>query len=190
MKLLKNLILVLCLLTTSYSHGTLLTDNDYITVDHSGIELDWVWASDYNVEFYIEDGVTYNQLLAPEVLGWREATTTEFDFFRDNITSASFRRSDSSYKNAARFFNINRADDYTLSTTDFSAKDISGNFREGTVLSYDPWSVPDNYWFDTFYVRDSLTQGPAPKPIPEPLTIIIFATALIILQTMTKRKSA
>ena len=187
MKLLKILTLAICLSASTFANASLmLTDNDYITVDHNGINLDWAWASNYNVNFYYEGGILVNELYAPtEIDGWRESTVEELNFFTKNITAVDFLDTKTGdYKTAIEFFNSNST--LGFSVTDFNRGDISGEFYEDsnmdTVFNY-----YDSAVFETFYVRNDLPQGP--KPIPEPLTIIIFATALIALQIKLRKKS-
>lgn len=185
MTLLKILTLAILLsVSTLVSASLMLTEDDYITVDHNGTDLDWAWASNYNVQYYYLAGVLQNELYAPTVIeGWREATTEEFSFFSSNITASDFLDPDSGvYKIATSFFN---SDIFTFSTKDFERREISGTFVEGSskddiLQAYDPLAV-----YDTFYVRDSSTS----KPIPEPLSIIIFATALFALQIKLKHRS-
>ena len=186
MKLLKILTLAICLSASTFANASLmLTDNDYITVDHNGINLDWAWASNYNVNFYYEGGILVNELYAPtEIDGWRESTVEEFNFFTKNITAVDFLETKTGdYKTAIEYFNSNST--LGFSVTDFNRGDISGEFYEDsnmdTVFNY-----YDSAVFETFYVRNALPQGP--KPIPEPLTIIIFATALIALQIKLRKK--
>lgn len=191
MKLFKILTLAICFFTSALVNASLmLSTDDYITVEHNGIDLDWAWASNLNVQYFYQNDVLYNELLSPETLGWREATSDEFTFFSANVTSADFRRVGGGYKNASRFFNINSGNEYNINTTDFNRGDISSDFREGTTLDFTIWNLPENYWYETFYVRDSLAQVSGSTLIPEPLTTLIFATAFIILQTKLRKKSA
>ncbi|PKG85262.1 hypothetical protein CXF85_06620 [Colwellia sp. 75C3] len=190
MKLLKFLTLTVCLLTTSFSYATLITDNNYITVDHQGVNIDWAWASNDNVQYTYDDDVLTNELFSPETLGWREATSEEFSFFTANITSNDFRLAGGGYKTASQFFNSNKFNDYDVSVSDFDLGDISSEFREDTVLDFNLGSMPNDYWFDTFYVRTSVLTTPVPKPIPEPLSILLFAVAFIMLQAKLRKNSA
>ena len=188
LKLLKILALDTFFSVSTLANASLmLTDDDFITVDHNGIDLDWAWASNYNVQYYYSDAELFNELFAPTIIdGWRVATTEEFSFFSNNVTALNFRRDTGGYKNAVKFFNSN--DTLAISAMDFNDGDISGEFREDAI--YDTANFlkrAPNSWFDTFYVRNALPQGP--KPIPEPLTIIIFATALIALQIKLRKKS-
>lgn len=181
MKLLKKLVLILCLFTSSYSYAT-LTENDYITVDHQGTKLDWVWASDYNVQYIKEDGLLINELFAPEALGWRSADANEFAFFKSHIGYVDFESDDGNgYKNALSHFNYNISSIFTADTNDFFIGDISGQFRENTTFDEDRGQEPEEHWFDTFYVRNHSTT-PDPISIPEPWTVLIFTTGLLFLK--------
>ena len=132
-----------------------LTKENYITVDHSGTSLDWAWVSAFNVQLYYMFGELQNELYAPETVsgGWREATTEEFTYFKNNIKALDFLNPVSGgYKIATTFFNSQRTD-YNIS--DLNDGDISGDFPEGTtmdgIFSYYATAV-----YDTFYVRNSV----------------------------------
>lgn len=189
MKLLKILSIAVLFTISTFTNASLLTEDDYITVDHNGTDLDWTWASNYSVEFLYEFGVLTNQLFAPETVvgGWREATADEFSFFKANISAVDFLdRNTGGWKNSIEFFNSDVT--LALSDSDLNRGDVNSKFIEDSAFdrhlgAYNPSAV-----FDTFYVRDTPTSGPA-KPIPEPLSILIFATALFILQTKLRKKS-
>ncbi|ALO36060.1 hypothetical protein CMT41_15995 [Colwellia sp. MT41] len=190
MKLLKVLTLAVCLSVSALANATLmLTDNDYITVDHNGIDLDWAWVSNFNVQYYYQDGVLLNEFYAPTAItGWRLANTSESDFFKANITLLNFQNNETGdYKNAIRFFNSNVDTGYSLS--DFEIGNIAFDYHEN-VIADAVFNYYDYATHDTFYVRNSLPQAPAPKPIPEPFTITLFAIALIALQIKMSKKSA
>tara|TARA_B100000809_G_C15119300_1_gene523669 strand:- start:116 stop:676 length:561 start_codon:yes stop_codon:yes gene_type:complete len=184
--ILKILTLAVLLSASTLVNATLLTDNDYITVNHNGIDLDWAWASNYNVQFYYELGVLKNELYAPTVIeSWREATIEELSFFSSTVTASDFLNTNTGgYKIATSYFN---SDIFSFSTQDFGRDNISGTFVEGSsmdsVLTYNGLAV-----YDTFYVRNS--SGPIPMPIPEPLTLLIFVTAFIFLQMKSRKNSA
>ena len=191
MKLLKVFTLAILLTVSAYSNATLmLTEDNYITVDHNGTDLDWTWASNYNVNFYSEFGDLKNTLYAPTVVkGWREATTEEFNFFKTNITSVDFlNRTTGEFKNAIRFFNSDVT--LTVNSQNFDSGEISGEFHDGSVMDA-VFSYYASAVFDTFYVRTSGISGSsAPHPIPEPVSVLIFATAFILLQTKLRKNSA
>ncbi len=175
-------------------NASLLTEDNYITVHHSdsGVDLDWTWASSFNVQFYYDfyinehnKGSVLNELYAPETQGWRSATKAEFDYFKDNISAGSFFDGNS-YKNSFDFFNSDQ--NLTVDSTAFVKEGIRTEFPEDTsmdgIFTYYEAGV-----YETFYVRtSSLVTGA--KPIPEPLTIILFAIALIALQIRQNKKSA
>lgn len=189
MKLLKILSVVVLLTASNFVSASLLTEDDYITVDHNGTDLDWTWASNYSVEFLYEFGELKNQLFAPETVagGWREATLGELNFFKANVSAVDFLdRNTGGWKNSIEFFNSDVT--LALSDSDLNRGDVNSTFNEDSAFdrhlgAYNPSAV-----FDTFYVRNSPASGPV-KPIPEPLSILIFATALIILQSKLRKKS-
>ena len=190
MKLLKLFTLAILLTVSAYSNASLmLTEDNYITVDHNGIDLDWAWASNYNVNSYSEFGELKNTLYAPTIIeGWREATSDEFDFFKSNVSAVDFLGSNGGYKNAIRFFNS----DITLSVNaqNFNDGEISGTFHQDSIMDA-VFSYYASAVFDTFYVRTSgLSVSSAPHPIPEPVSVLIFATAFILLQTKLRKNSA
>lgn len=193
LKLLKILSLTVLLSVSSLANASLmLTEDDYITFYHEDLDLslDWAWASNYNVQTYISNGEVFNELLSPTVIdGWREASTDEFKAFTDKrITDLSFKRDGGGYKNAVKYFNTN--ENISISGLDFRDGYISSEFRENVTYN-DSFDFFDkkNYFYDTFYVRTSSATGGAPKPIPEPLSIIIFATAIIALHIKRRKKS-
>lgn len=199
LKLLKILIITVFLLVSTLANATLLkspllapsemTDSHYITVEHAEVTLAWAWASNYNVQRYTEFGDVVNDFhSADTVAGWRLATDDEIEYFNRDITASSFLDLDSGkYKTAIAFFNSNPAKGFSVS--DFNAGDISFNYTDGSTmdqyLSYTASGV-----FDTFYVSDTIPTTSGPKPIPEPLTILLFAVAFIIMQSKLRKKSA
>lgn len=192
MKLLKTLILTGFLTVSALANATLveLTQDQFITVDHNGTDLDWAWASNYNVEFYYEFYSLTNVLYAPTIAaGWREATTAEFDYFTAEVDSDDFFDvSTGGYKNAISVFNSNANIGYSIGDLDRGA--ISGKFRQGTEMeTSDVFGYSDLDVYDTFYVRNSLpVVPPGPTPIPEPWSILIFATGLLALQSKLRNK--
>ncbi len=168
-----------------------LTNNDYITVDHGNNNLiDWAWASSNSVEYYyvtemnnngLYETTLDNHFFAPEtVTGWRVATTDEFNYFLGNIFLSDFTNSDGSYITAHSFWNTN---DSVYDSGDFSLRDITSEWIEDSVLDYNQNLIPNNYWFDTFYVR---THSADPQPVPEPSTLMIFALGLIAFASKNK----
>ncbi|MBA6348450.1 MULTISPECIES: PEP-CTERM sorting domain-containing protein [unclassified Colwellia] len=125
-------------------------------------QFQWVWASYVNTEFY--DG---NQLMSPEDFhlneGWRFATTNEELFELSELTLSDFTNDNGSLIEAAIYWNTRYmgVDSLNLDDSDISSVWVS--------------NVHDNFFFDTFYVRNT------PAQVPEPTTIMIFAIALIAL---------
>jgi hypothetical protein len=165
-----------------------LNEDQYITVDHNGIDIDWVWASNYNVQFFIEDNVT-NELFAPELFGWRNATDSEFAYFKLNVTYDKFEIGDSkTYKHAIDVFNDNSSGVHRPATEEFLDGDISGEFRKDTTYDEEEGLEPEDHWFETFYVRNSL-QASGPTPIPEPWSLLLFITGLFAIQRKLRIKA-
>jgi len=189
LKLLKILILTLFLFVGSLANASLMTDENYIIVDHGEETLAWAWVSNYSVQYYFEDGVLKNEFSAADtVAGWREATDTEIGYFKRDIESVSFWDSNTyKYKSAVSFFNSNPSKG--ISVSDFDIGDINFTYEEESTMDRFK-SYRASGFFDTFYVNDVLPSASAPKPIPEPLSIIIFAMALIALQIKMRKKTS
>jgi hypothetical protein len=158
---------------------------DHLTSDLLGINYithegyDWAWVSPVNLE-YSEGNTLYDAELQKN---WEVADTGLLTILRNDLTLAHFTNAVSGeIIQAVQFFN-----------SDFTHVD-EGDFNSGFVSSEltESDSFMSGFWGgqETFYVRDLSAAPEAPKPIPEPLSIIIFATALIALQIKTKQKSA
>jgi hypothetical protein len=194
LNLIKKIALVIALSVSTLANAGLLTEDDYITVNHGDINapiyLDWAWVSDFNVQFYIEKGEFFNELYAPTHVPdrWREATPEEFSYFSDNVTAVDFKRETGGFKNAVKYFNSNEL--LSISDTEFKLGQISGTVRTGTTFDDSSFfGQPENSWYDTFYVRESSAAvAPGPTPIPEPWSILIFATGLLALQSKLRKK--
>lgn len=192
MKFSQIFVLLLCATLSSVSYATLLNaDEHYITFHHEdlngglGLDLDWVWASNYNVETYAFGEFTINTLFAPSVIegGWRDATAEELDDFIAKVTIDLFLDGDGNPINAAALFN---SDEYSVSTSDFTNGFVSGTHGAGiTMQAFEPY---DEGFYDTFYVRDTpqVAGSPSGQPIPEPWSLLVFSTALLALRFKIK----
>ena len=183
---------IICIFLTSFiANANLIQDINYITVDHGNGELiDWAWASSSNVEYiYVtefvngqEVQVLDNHFFAPEtILGWRLASTSEFNYFLNNIFLSDFTKADGSFITAHSFWNTN---DTAPNSDDFNLRDITSTWVENSVLDFNRGLMPDNYWFDTFYVRTHQDV----QSVPEPTTLLIFSLGLIALVTRKKMR--
>ncbi len=183
LKLLKTLFLTLVLFSSNHIWASVvhtdLLEQDYIT--YGG--LDWAWASSVNVQYYYDANGDVNELLAPEIYpNWRFATADEMLFFKNNITLNDFKRVDGSFIVATHYWNSLFFD---FNTTDFTYGDVASEWVMGSEVNFSTGSFPLNYWFDTFYVRNSVTQPPT-QPVPEPATLFIIALALLLLTINAK----
>ncbi|GAW94424.1 MULTISPECIES: hypothetical protein [Colwellia] len=186
-----------------------LTADDYIVYNYGGVDYDIVWASKVNSEiWYTDKTYNFNTLFAPsfyENSGWGYAgedgipdLLTIFSGLLGSEVESLFLLNNS-YVHA--FSHWNSVFDEVINNNDILNKDIRSTWS---------WFAPDSdltdisekklqhknimstsgATYDTFYVRKTLTFIPAPKPIPEPLTITLFAIALIALQIKMSKKSA
>jgi hypothetical protein len=122
-----------------------------------------------------------NKLYAPELQeNWLFADDALINILKTELTLADFTDTNGNIIQSVEFFNSTYDHvDIADFNSDFvnSEWTIDGSFMSGLFGGQ-----------ETFYVRD-LSATP-PKPIPEPLTILIFATALILLQTQFRKMSA
>lgn len=173
-KLLKSAALLLVLTISFISHSSLietdLSADDYIS--YKG--LDWAWASPVNVQYYFEfsENDTNELMPADYHTGWRVATAEELVVVENEITSEGFRRDDGSYIVAIEYWN-NLFTYFNVS--DFNIGDISSDWDLGSSVDIRTGKIADNYWFETFYVRDSATT------IPEPAGVVLLLVALTLL---------
>jgi len=202
----QTLAIIVVLFFSSFSQATLITNlnqleidtgdyanaEDQLTTDLLGVnyisigDFDWAWVSSLNLE-----QSAGNTLYAPEVQeNWRFATVDDLLMLKVDTIVDQFTDNDGNLIQAMEFFN---SDETLLAPS--SVNDLKNNHvaSEWTIPDSDPFGIWEIFrQYDTFYVRDS-SAAPAPgapKPIPEPLTIIIFATALIALQAVSRKKSA
>ncbi len=138
---------------------------------------DWAWVSPVNIEEFAG-----NVLYAPEVQGnWQFADPMLLTMLKTELTIADFTKSSGELIHAAQFFNSN-----------FTHVDEM-NFISGYVSS--EWTEPGDFYasffggFETFYVRNSFAvrSAPIPTTIPEPLTSLLFAFSIIILQRKLRK---
>lgn len=192
MNFFKVSIFTLFFTVSGLANSTLLAGDNYITVDHGNdVLIDWAWVSDYNVQYYYSDGAIYNELLPPSAVeGWREASEDEFTFFKANVKALDFKLASGGYKNAVEFFNTNTS--ISVSAKDFNNGDISGEFRENTIYNaYNFFGNASDYWFDTFYVRDTPQVGGSPGSpvaIPEPYSLMLLSIGLLTLSLRRNKK--
>jgi hypothetical protein len=174
--------------------SSLLTSDNYVTYVGEGITIDFAWASMVNVEYFGDpDSDTTNRLYAPGFHeGWDYASESDIDILFANFTLADFSNGDGTYIQAVAFWNT-FFDDIVLR--------IGTAVFDGNLLDYTPGKV-SSHWVsagvdgssvggngnETFYVRKTFTNKPT--PIPEPLSILLFASALILLHTKLRNKSA
>jgi len=188
--------IIVVLFFSSISQATLITNltqaeldsgdysnaEDHLTSDLLGVNyinykgFDWAWASKVNIEDF--EGV--NTLYAPGVQkNWQFADAGLLKILKEELDITDFTDDNNQIIHASSFFNS-------------TFVDVDGiNFRPDSLSS--EWVSADNPWasllgaYETFYVRKTVTNNP--KPIPEPLSIFIFATALIALQIKMRNKS-
>ena len=174
------------LLTSSFSHATLITDSNLITSDHyvSVGNLDFAWASPVNVEYWDD----YNKLYAPTIHeGWDYATSEELQILFANVTLADFYISDSVYRNAVKFCNsyfeyvVLR---FTVGGVEYIDESNLANFTNKQVNSF--WTIGDmdtfGSDFETFYVRRNYQGGGGSVNVPEPTTVMIFGLIALALR--------
>jgi|GEM_PF-1389801 len=177
LKLLKIITISVFLLSSISSRAgvieTPLSEDSYIS--YQG--LDWAWASSVNVQIYF-DLITgdHNELKAPEFHdGWRFATAAELNILVNELTVSAFRRADNSYIIATAYWNTMFTG---VNASDFEIGHVGSYWELGSEVDFKNYTgIPANYWYETFYVRDS-QQTPA-EPVPEPSTILIFSLGLI-----------
>ena len=190
-----TLIFVVFLSFSSVSQATLITNltqveldsrdftnsEDHLTSDLLGINYinykgyDWAWVSPVNLESFAG-----NTLYAPELQkNWQFADQTLLDILKTELTIADFTDQNDKVIHSAEFFNS--VYDY-IDEANFISDAVSSEWVEPTTVMVGLFGG-----YDTFYVRPTLTS--TSKPITEPLTIIIFATALIALQIKLRKKS-
>ena len=138
---------------------------------------DWAWASPVNLESF-----RGNTLYAPELQkNWQFADQILLDILKTELTLADFTDNNGNIIHAVNFFN-----------SVFSHVDKT-NFDTDSVSS--EWTDPDAFMadilggFETFYVRETPTPSADIQPIPEPLSILIFATAFLLLHIKMRNKS-
>lgn len=141
---------------------TEISPDDYITYKN----LDWAWASSVNVQFF-----NNNELYLPTIYdGWRFATDNELDILFNELTLADFERSKGVYISATKYWN---SEIFTISTESFNTNQLASYWELGSSLGFTA-HFPQNWWYDTFYVRDSV-------PVPEPNVLLLFAFAILSL---------
>ena len=190
-KLISKFLVVLSFITAGVANAGLitsdLTEDNYATIG----QLDWAWASIINT-----NGVAENDIYGPADIfdpelhvTWRYATNDELSVFIEQILNAPddylalFTFSDDQgnlqYKHAVQFWNSeykNLDSGGGGNTENFKKGEINSQVSTGSV-TYNPAS-PSNWYYETFYVRNT--------QVPEPSTLLIFAIALIAL-SMKKR---
>lgn len=188
-------IFIISLVSSNMVNATLITDSSLLTSDHyvtyegDGVIIDFAWASPVNVEYWGDPDLdTTNRLYAPELHeGWGYASDSDIDILLDNFTIDDFSNDDGSYIQAVSFWN-SVFDDIVLRMNIGGVEVVF----DGNLLDYTPGKVSSEWASsgvdgsqvlgsgnETFYVRTTLTNNPA--PIPEPSTLMIFALALITL---------
>ncbi|OUR59931.1 hypothetical protein A9Q74_15440 [Colwellia sp. 39_35_sub15_T18] len=182
---------IISLVSSNMVNATLITDSSLLTSDHyvtyegGGVIIDFAWASPVNVEYWGDPDLnTTNRLYAPELHeGWGYASDSDIDILFANFTIDDFSNGDGSYIQAVSFWN-SVFDDIVLT--------LNGVVFDGNLLDYTPGKVSSEWASsgvdgsqvlgsgnETFYVRTTIINNPA--PIPEPSTLMIFALALIAL---------
>jgi len=194
-----TLILLVLSIFSSISQATLLTNltqaeldskdysnaEDQLTSNLEGANYvsykgyDWAWVSSLNLESSVG-----NILYAPEVQeNWQFADAGLLTILKE-LTIVNFTDDNGNLIQAMEYFNSDHTQLESTSEHDFSVGFVSSE-----------WTVPGTFFWDiysqqeTFYVRESSVAPTPVKPIPEPLSILIFATALFILQTNLRKKS-
>lgn len=194
---------IMCLVFSNASNAILITDSSLLTSEHyvtytgNDITIDYAWASMVNVEYFGDPDLdTTNRLYAPEThQGWGYADAGDLEILFANFTLDSFTNGDGTYIQAVSFWNT-VFDDIVL-RLNIAGVDM---VFDGNIFDYTSGKVSSSWASagedgiqtngagnETFYVRKTLTS--TPKPIPEPLTNIIFSTALIALQIKLRKKS-
>jgi len=195
-KFIQKFLVVFFVITAGFANAGLitedLTEDNYVTIG----QLDWVWASIVNIS---PDTTYYNEISGPTDVfeselnvSWRYAEKDELDTFIKNIVDAPahyrdlFTLKDENgialkhdngrvkYRHAINIWNSDFDDVYSGGSGDGSNVD---NFLSGRISSH-LTDNNDNWYYETFYVRNT--------QVPEPATIMIFAIALIAL-SMRKR---
>lgn len=189
-------IFIVVLSFSSLSQATLITNlttaelesadysnaEDQLTSDLLGVNYitykgyDWAWVSPVNLE-----SSGGNKLYAPELQeNWLFADDALINILKTELTLADFTDADDNIIQAVEFFNSNYVH---VDTDDFNSDFVNSE-----------WTVEGSFMSglfggqETFYVRD-LSATPT-KPIPEPLTILLLASAFILLHTKLRKKSA
>jgi len=167
----------------------LLTSDHYVTYEGDSVIIDFAWASPVNVEYWGDPDLdTTNRLYAPELHeGWGYASDSDIDILFANFTIDDFSNGDGTYIQAVSFWN-SVFDDIVL-RINVGGVDV---VFDGNLLDYVPAKVSGEWASsgvdgsqiigsanETFYVRTTITNNPA--PIPEPSTLMVFALAIIAL---------
>jgi hypothetical protein len=196
-KFIRKFLIVLSFISAGVANATLitedLTEDNYATIG----QLDWAWASVINT-----NGVAQNEIYGPADVfdaalnvTWRYANDDELSAFitlilsdpnyyldlftlKDNLGNIVKDGLNIKYKHAIPFWNSDYEDVYSGSggnTDNFLAGKI--NSKVSTFSgSFNPFvASPEDWYYETFYVRNT------PSQVPEPSTIMIFAIALIAL---------
>jgi len=205
-KFIQRFLIVLSFITVGVANATLitedLTEDNYATIG----QLDWAWASVINSNGATENTIFGPTDVFDSSLNvtWRYATENELstfiglilsdpDYYLDLFTLkddfGNILKDDQDlvqYKHAIPFWNSVYEDLYSGisagggNTDNFKAGEIKSNLTTFTG-SFNPFIPgPEDWYYETFYVRDT------PSQVPEPSTIMIFAIALIAL-SMRKR---
>jgi hypothetical protein len=206
-KFIQKFLIVLSFITVGVANATLitedLTEDNYATIG----QLDWAWASVINSNGVAQNEIFGpKDVFDEDVLDvtWRVAEETELlsfitliksnpeyylDLFtlKDDLGNILYDDQNRvQYKHAIPFWNSAYEDVYSGSggnVDNFKAGYIKSNVSiyQGVPGSFNPFApVPTDWYFETFYVRNT------PAQVPEPSTIMIFAIALIAL-SMRKR---
>ncbi|GEM_PF-1670248 len=205
-KFIQRFLIVLSFITVGAANATLitedLTEDNYVTIG----QLDWAWASVINTngvalnEIYAPAdvfdpalNVTWRYAEDDELSAFIALILDNTDHYLDLFTLkdefGNTLKDDQNrvqYKHAIPFWNSAYEDVYSGSggnVDNFKAGDIKSNVSiyQGVPGSFNPFApVPTDWYFETFYVRNTQAQ------VPEPSTIMIFAIALIAL-SMRKR---
>lgn len=161
---------------------------DHLTDDLLGVNYinykgyDWAWVSSMNLEL---SGA--NTLYAPEIQkDWQFADNSLLNILRSELTLADFTDNNGALIQSLPFFNSDNTLLDSTSARDFNAGFVSSEWTvPGASIMWDLFSQQD-----TFYVREAPTAGTNPIPIPEPLSILMFASAFILLHAKLRNKSA
>lgn len=173
---LKSILSILLLISSHVYAGlitTELTDEHYITYK----DIDWAWASSVNVEYYYD-----NILYAPDAFDrdWRIATEDELNILRNELTLADF----TAVNESGETYIIQALQYWNTVLTDVDEQ----NFIDDLVNSAWPIIIKNEYYYETFYVRNSAASldDKTSAKVPETSTIMILAIGLIGL-SMRKR---